>query len=113
MKNELNGKVYVDAWINPYCQSEHMNKLLGEVLDKGPYDVVHINTGLHGWPKGRIKDGTFEPLTKAMIQVIQVKCPEGEDHLGQQHARHHQDPAPRAGWRSIRTSSSRTGWPPG
>ena len=31
--------------------------------------------GLHGWPKGRIKDGTFEPLTKAFIEVIRTKLP--------------------------------------
>ena len=55
-----------------------MNKLLGEVLEKGPYDVVHINTGLHGWSKGRIKEGTFEPLTKAMIEVIRTKCPKAK-----------------------------------
>jgi len=78
VKTNLQGKAYVDAWLNPYCQSENMNKLLGEVLDKGPYDVVHINTGLHGWPKGRIKDGTFEPLTKALIDVIRTKCPKAK-----------------------------------
>lgn len=78
VKAELQGKVYMDAWINPYYQSETMSKLLGEVLDKGPYDVVHINTGLHGWPKGRIKEGTFEPLTKAMIEVIRIKCPKAK-----------------------------------
>ncbi len=55
-----------------------MNRLLGEVLEKGPYDVVHINTGLHGWSKRRIKDGTFEPLTKAMIEVIRTKCPKAK-----------------------------------
>lgn len=71
----LDGKAYVDAWVNPYCQSEHVNKLLGEVLDQGPYDVVHFNMGLHGWQEGRIKPGTFEPLTKAYVQVIKDKLP--------------------------------------
>ena len=28
----LNGKAYVDAWVNPYAQSPHLNKLLAEVL---------------------------------------------------------------------------------
>jgi lysophospholipase L1-like esterase len=75
----LAGKAYVDAWVNPYCQSEHYNKLLAEVLEKnGPYDVVHFNMGLHGWPKGRIKDGTFEPLTKAYIAVIKQKLPKAK-----------------------------------
>lgn len=72
---ELEGRAYVDAWVNPYCQSEHLNKLLGEVLAQGPYDVVHFNMGLHGWQEGRIKAGAFEPLTKAYVQVIREKLP--------------------------------------
>ncbi|MHB8897398.1 MAG: SGNH/GDSL hydrolase family protein [Thermoguttaceae bacterium] len=71
----LDGKAYVDAWVNPYSQSEHLNKLLAQVLDQGPYDVVHFNMGLHGWQEGRIKPGTFEPLTKAYVEVIRQKLP--------------------------------------
>jgi lysophospholipase L1-like esterase len=71
----LAGRAYVDTWVNPHCQSEHLNKLLAEVLANGPYDVVHFNMGLHGWQKGRIKDGTFEPLTKAYVQVIRDRLP--------------------------------------
>jgi len=74
----LDGKAYVDAWVNPYNQSAHVNKLLAEVLAQGPYDVVHFNMGLHGWPKGRIKDGTFEPLTRAYVQVIRDKLPKAK-----------------------------------
>lgn len=70
------GKAYVDAWVNPYCQSEHLNKtLLPQVLANGPYDVVHFNMGLHGWPKGRIKDGTFEPLTRGYVEVLRARLP--------------------------------------
>jgi hypothetical protein len=75
----LEGKAYVDTWINPYCQSEYYNKLLAEVLAaKGPYDVVHFNMGLHGWQKGRIKEGTFEPLTRAYVEVIKAKLPKAK-----------------------------------
>ncbi len=74
----LAGKANVDAWINPYCQSEHLNKLLAEVLAQAPYDVIHFNMGLHGWPVGRIKEGTFEPLTKAYVQVIKDKLPKAK-----------------------------------
>ena len=60
----LDGKAYVDAWVNPYNQSEHLNtKILPEVLAKGPYDVIHFNMGLHGWQEGRIKPGTRYPAT--------------------------------------------------
>ncbi|MEO6740106.1 MAG: SGNH/GDSL hydrolase family protein [Chthoniobacteraceae bacterium] len=74
----LDGKAFVDMWVNPYNQSEHLNKLLDEVLANGPYDVIHFNMGLHGWQKGRIKDGTFEPLTKAYVEVIRTKLPKAK-----------------------------------
>ena len=74
----LEGMAYVDVWINPYWQSENVNRVLAEVLDQGPYDVVHANMGLHGWPVGRIKEGTFEPLTKAYIEVIRKKLPKAK-----------------------------------
>ncbi|QDT64307.1 SGNH/GDSL hydrolase family protein [Calycomorphotria hydatis] len=71
----LEGKAYVDTWVNPYHQSQHVNNLLAKVLEHGPYDVVHFNLGLHGWQEGRIKPGTFKPLTKAYVEVIQQKLP--------------------------------------
>jgi hypothetical protein len=72
----LEGKAYVDAWVNPYHQSEHLNDvLLPAILANGPYDVVHFNIGLHGWQEGRIKDGTFEPLTKGYVQAIRKALP--------------------------------------
>jgi len=74
----LDGKAYVDAWVNPYCQSDYLNKLLAEVLANGPYDVVHFNMGLHGWPEGRIKPGTFDPLTKAYVEVLKAKLPKAK-----------------------------------
>lgn len=70
------GKAHIDAWVNPYWQSQRTNEILGDVLAHGPYDVVHFNMGLHGWAKGRIKDGTFEPLTKAYVEVLKTKLPQ-------------------------------------
>jgi len=72
---ELDGKANVDAWVNPYHQSEDFTRRLAQALENGPYDVVHLNTGLHGWQPGRIKTGTFEPLTRGLIEVIRQKCP--------------------------------------
>lgn len=74
----LEGRAYVDAWVNPYNQSEHVNKLLAEVLANGPYDVVHFNMGLHGWQEGRIKPGTFQPLTRAYVAAIREKLPKAK-----------------------------------
>ncbi|MCA9246547.1 MAG: SGNH/GDSL hydrolase family protein [Planctomycetales bacterium] len=76
--DSLRGEAYVDTWVNPYCQSEYLNKLLAQVLAKGPYDIVHFNMGLHGWQPGRIKEGTFEPLTKAYVQVIRDTLPDAK-----------------------------------
>ena len=74
----LDGRAYVDAWVNPYAQSPYLNQLLAEVLAQGPYDVVHFNMGLHGWQKGRIKDGTFEPLTRQYVEVLREKLPKAK-----------------------------------
>jgi|GEM_PF-816596 len=74
----LAGKANVDAWLNPYYQSEKLNGYLAEILEYGPYDVVHVNIGLHGWKEGRIKPGTFEPLTKEYIQIIRNKMPKAK-----------------------------------
>ena len=74
----LEGKAYVDVWHNPHWQSEKTNQVLADVLEQGPYDVVHANMGLHGWPVGRIKERTFEPLTKAYIEVIRKKLPKAK-----------------------------------
>ncbi|MBJ06231.1 MAG: hypothetical protein CMO40_03810, partial [Verrucomicrobiaceae bacterium] len=69
-------KAYVDAWVHPHWQSEGTNRLLGDVLSvNGPYDVVHFNMGLHGWAKGRIKEGTFQPLTRSYVEVLRKELP--------------------------------------
>ena len=73
------GKVYVDCWVNPYHQSQQVNQKLAEVLEKyGPYDVIHFNMGLHGWAEGRIKEGTFKPLTRDYVEVMRKKLPEAK-----------------------------------
>jgi hypothetical protein len=72
---ELDGEAYVDAWVNPYFQSEDVNNALAKEFDHGPYDVVHFNIGLHGWQEGRIKPDEFKPLTGAYVEVIRSKLP--------------------------------------
>lgn len=84
----LNGKAYVDYWVTPACQSERFNEMLSMVLKNGPYDVIHINLGLHGFQRDRvvkgvtdkqprIPDGQFEPLTKAFVEVMKKENPQG------------------------------------
>ena len=43
---KLNGKAYVDIWVNPYHQSEGLNKILALVLSEGPYDLAVSYTHL-------------------------------------------------------------------
>ena len=75
---KLNGKAYVDMWVNPYHQSENLNKVLDRVLSQGPYDLIHFNVGLHGWQDGRIKKGTFIPLTRDYVKVIKSRYPKAK-----------------------------------
>ena len=56
-------------------RSEKLNQALAKVLKNGPYDVVHVNLGLHGVKEGRIKPGTYEPLTRQFIQIIRDTMP--------------------------------------
>ena len=85
----LAGNAYVDYWVTPACQSEGFNKMLAMVLKNGPYDVIHINLGLHGFQKDRMVKGQaekqpripmdqFEPLTKAFVEVMRKENPQGK-----------------------------------
>ncbi|MDB6016601.1 MAG: hypothetical protein JWR19_1090 [Pedosphaera sp.] len=74
----LDGKAYVDVWVNPYYHSENFNRMLAQNLTNGPYAIVHINLGLHGFTKGRIPPGQFESLTRALIEVIRKECPKAK-----------------------------------
>lgn len=74
----LKGKANVDFWITPLWQSERFNSVLADVLKEGPYHAIHINIGLHGWPQGRILPGTYEPLTRAFLDVIRTRAPQAK-----------------------------------
>jgi hypothetical protein len=71
----LAGKANVDVWPHPMFQSEKLNQALTKILKNGPYDVVHVNLGLHGVAEGRIKPGEYEPLTRQFIQIIRDTMP--------------------------------------
>ncbi|MDD4871375.1 MAG: SGNH/GDSL hydrolase family protein [Kiritimatiellae bacterium] len=68
---ELDGKANVDAWVNPYHQaSGGLHEKLKGVLSEGPYTLIHFNMGLHGWQKGRIPEGQFDPLMRKYIKTL-------------------------------------------
>ena len=37
---KLNGRAYIDMWVNPYHQSKNLNEVLERVLSQGPYEPV-------------------------------------------------------------------------
>ena len=41
---KLNGRAYIDLWVNPYHQSKNLNEVLERVLSQGPYDLVHFKS---------------------------------------------------------------------
>jgi len=72
----LNGRAYVDAWVNPYSQASYkLDEMIADVLAQGPYDVIHFNMGLHGWQKGRIPEGKFEELTRKLVEDLRKGAP--------------------------------------
>ena len=72
----LKGKAAVDVWLTPAAENDPgLHGDLEKVLKQGPYDVVHFNIGLHGWPKGRIKDGEYEPLMRRFVEILRQHAP--------------------------------------
>ena len=75
----LEGRAYVDAWVTPTSQGDKsLPRQIAEVAAQGPYDIIHFNLGLHGWQKGRIPDGQFEPLTHALVQAFRQQAPKAK-----------------------------------
>ncbi|CAN5916776.1 SGNH/GDSL hydrolase family protein [soil metagenome] len=76
LRQSLDGKANVDAWVTPVCQaSGELNPTLAGILSEKKYAAIHINLGLHGWQKGRIPEGQFEPLTQKMLDTLRKGAP--------------------------------------
>lgn len=77
LRQNLEGKANVDAWVTPVCQaSGELHPTLTGILSERKYAVIHINLGLHGWQKGRIPEGQFEPLTQKMLDTLRQGAPD-------------------------------------
>jgi lysophospholipase L1-like esterase len=73
----LAGKANIDAWITPTSQGDKsLPATLAAILGQQKYSVIHFNLGLHGWQKGRIPEGQFEPLTHQMVQALKKNAPQ-------------------------------------
>jgi alpha-L-fucosidase 2 len=61
----------VDCWLTPkHLKSEHLFSDLQKVVSSNQYDVIQFNIGLHGWPKGRIKDNEYVPLIEKYVKTL-------------------------------------------
>jgi lysophospholipase L1-like esterase len=79
VRKELAGKANIDAWITPTTQADkNLGATLEAILSQHDYAVVHFNLGLHGWQKGRIPEGQFEPLTRLMVQNLRKSAPKAK-----------------------------------
>jgi len=77
VRDALNGEAVVDNWVTgKNLNSGGLLDDLREVLAKGPYDVIHFNIGLHGWPEGRIPEGQYEPLLRKYVDVYRENAPD-------------------------------------
>ncbi len=69
----------VVAWINPYhLNQEHLYDDLILVLQNEKYNLIHFNIGLHGWEKGRIPTGRYQPLLQKYLDTLRYSCPEAK-----------------------------------
>ncbi len=69
----LEWRARVDCWLTPlHLKSEALHDDLRLVLEQGPYDLVHFNIGLHGWPPGRIPEGEYEPALRAYVELLRA-----------------------------------------
>ena len=69
--DSLRENANVDYWLTPkHLNSEYLFSDLKIVLTSNQYDVIQFNIGLHGWPKGRIKDDEYIPLLEKYVQTL-------------------------------------------
>ena len=79
VRKALEGKANIDAWITPTSQGDkRLPSIVEEILKQHDYAIVHFNLGLHGWQKGRIPEGQFEPLTHALVQGLKKGAPKAK-----------------------------------
>ena len=76
VRTALAGKANIDAWITPTSQADKsLPATLASILGAQKYAVIHFNLGLHGWQKGRIPEGQFEPLTRKLVHSLHASAP--------------------------------------
>ncbi len=75
---ELKGYRVV-AWVHPFnLKSEYLYDDLRKVLQKEKYEAIHFNIGLHGWEKGTIPKGRYQPLLQNFVDSIRHYSPDSK-----------------------------------
>jgi len=76
VRKTLAERANIDAWITPTTQADKsLPKTIGAILAWQKYAVIHFNLGLHGWQKGRIPEGQYQPLTRQLVQNLRAGAP--------------------------------------
>ena len=76
LKSALRGKANVDVWLTPmHLNGKGLHADMKKVLAQDGYAAIHFNIGLHGWPEGRIPEGTYEPLLRAYLDSLRAGAP--------------------------------------
>lgn len=79
VRQKLAGKANIDAWITPTTQADKsLPGILEAITKEHTYSIIHFNLGLHGWQKGRIPEGQFEPLTRQMVKNLKNDAPQAK-----------------------------------
>jgi len=75
----LKDEVAIDYWITPINEgSPELFSSLQRVMSHGPYDIIHFNIGLHGWPKGRVDDTKYEAIMQQYIDILKKGSPNAD-----------------------------------
>ena len=76
VSNTLKDEAAVDYWQTPLNEgSPELFPELQRVVSHGPYDVIHFNIGLHGWPKGRVDDSKYGPIMQHYVDILKKESP--------------------------------------
>jgi len=79
VRKALAGQANIDAWITPTTQADKtLPKTIAAILAWQKYTVIHFNLGLHGWQKGRIPEGQYEPLTRQLVEDLKAGAPQAK-----------------------------------
>lgn len=65
------GKAVADIWLTPNnLRGWMLHEDLAAILGQGPYDVVHVNIGLHEWDQEMTADYDFKSLMTAYMKTM-------------------------------------------